>query len=154
MIDGSILRDFYIAQWRAVPDLVAAMQGGEEGWIRKHTGLASAAKSLQRAVLSQQEGSILVAYQGCRPGRDKVGEITVHEIAAYIRPTTEDADETIPYANLMIDAIPVGQQLAIRYLDPHIDADPMNMPVFERVSSAELTFDIWKLAFTISEHFA
>lgn len=154
MIDGSFLRDFYIAQWRAVPELVAEMQNGEDGWIRKHTGLAKSSTSLQRAVLDQQEGSILVAYQGCRPGRDAVGEITVHEIAAYIRPTTEDADETVPWANLMIDTVPLGQELATRFLTPHIDADPMNMPVLERISSAQLTFDIWKLSFTISEHFA
>lgn len=154
MIDGSDLRDYYIARWRAIPALVAAMKDQDESMIRAAVGISKIAKSLQREVLEMPEGSIFVCYQGCKPGLTKRGELTVHEIAAFIRATSPTDDAHIPFANLMIDTVPDGEQLIVRYLTPHIDADPMNMPRFERVSASELTIDIWKLSFGVPENFA
>lgn len=154
MISGAALRDFYIDQWRAIPALVACLKDQDEGWIRKHSGIAKISKSLQREVLEMPEGAVFVAYQGCKPGRSRYGEVTVHEIAAFIRAGSADDDDSIPFCHLMIDTVPLGQELTVRELTPHIDADPMNMPYFERVSAAELTVDIWKLSFTVPENFA
>jgi hypothetical protein len=60
--------------------------------------------------------------------------------------------------HLMLDGIPENQTdglgLPVRYLTAHIDADPMEMPRFERVSASQLTIDIWKLSFGIVENFA
>jgi len=158
MINGSDLRDFYIGAWRNIPDLVAAMKDEDEGQIRASGGVAKESKSLMREALSMAQGSILVAYQGCKPGQTRRGEITVHEIAAFIRAIDDSDDESIPFAALMLDSIPVGgfldqPETKVRYLVPHIDADPMNMPRFERVSTADMTFDIWKLTFSIPENF-
>jgi hypothetical protein len=158
MIVGSVLRDFYIAQWRQIPALVAAMANGDEGMIRTSAGVPKLAKSLQREVLEMPEGSIFVAYQGFTRGQARRSEVTSHQVAAFIRAVTPDDDANIPFGDLMIDGIPDGQQpgqeLPVRYLTPHIDADPMDMPKFERVSASELTIDIWKLSFSIPEHFA
>lgn len=150
MINGSDLRDFYITQWRAIPDLVDAV-GGDDSRIRSALGVAKTAKSLQREVLEMPDGSIWVAYQGFSRGNGRTGEITQHEIAAFIRAATADDDAHIQFGALMIDGIPDGQELPVRYLEFSGDTDMMNMPKFERVSTSELTFDIWKLSFTVSE---
>jgi hypothetical protein len=161
VINGSDLRDFYIDCWRNVPELLAAMRSGDATWIRSSTGVATIAKSLQREVETMPEGSIFVAYQGVQPGRAGRGEVSVHEIAAFIRATSPDDDSHIPFAALMLDSIPTGgnsvinqPETKIRYLVPHIDADPMNMPRFERVSASQLPFDIWKLSFGVVENFS
>lgn len=157
MIDGSALRDFYIAAWRNIPALVAATNG-DEGLIRPHSGPAKIAKSLEREVMEMPEGSIFVAYMGLKPGQTRKGQVTLHEIAAFIRAVSPDDDENIPFAALMLDGIPENQAddlgLPVRYLVPHIDADPMEMPRFERVGASQLTIDIWKLSFGIVENFA
>lgn len=151
MIFGSELRDFYIAQWRNIPELVAACND-DAGLIRKHSGPAKVAKSLEREVLEMPSGAIFVAYQGFTKGQMHRGEVTSHQIAAYIRAATPDDDASIPFGALMVDAIPDGQSLPVRYLSPHEDADPMDMPRFERVSASSLTIDIWKLSFNVPEH--
>jgi hypothetical protein len=157
VIDGSALRNFYINAWRNIPELVAACNG-DDGLIRTHSGPAKIAKSLEREVLEMPEGAIFVAYMGLKPGLTRKGQVTLHEIAAFIRAMTPDDDTNIPFAALMLDGVPANQTdnlgLPVRYLVPHIDADPMEMPRFERVGASQLTIDIWKLSFGIVENFA
>lgn len=150
MINGSDLRDFYIALWRQIPDLVDAI-GGDDSQIRASNGVAKTAKSLQREILEMPEGSIFVAYQGFMRGNVRTAEVTKHEIAAFIRALTPDDDSHIQFGALMVDSVPDGEDLAVRYLEFSADADSMDMPRFERVSTSELTFDVWKLSFTVSE---
>lgn len=151
MINGADLRDFYIAAWQNVPALVAAM-GGDASLIRTSTSPANLAKSLQREVLEMPIPSIFVAYQGFIKGNVRANEITKHEIAAFIRAATPDDDAHIQFGALMIDGIPDGESLPVRYLEANVDVDAMDMPRFERVSASQLTFDIWKLTFTVPEH--
>jgi hypothetical protein len=151
VINGSDLRDFYVEQWRNIPEVVAAM-GGDPGRIRGSNALAPIATSLARAVNAMGYPAILVAYQGYTKGNLKLFEFTLHHIAAYIRAATTDDDDHIEFGLLLTEAIPETQTQAVRYLKPHPDADPMDMPKFERVGAAKLDVDIWKLSFAVPEH--
>lgn len=154
MIVGSDLCEFYVDAWRSTPALVAAMAGGDEGLIRTHAGIAKTAGSLERAVLEMVEGSILVAYQGFKAIRHGNGQLTSHQLAAFVRAVDPHDDANIPFANLMIDAVPLGADQITRYLVPHPDADPMDMPNFVRVSASGLNVDIWQLSFNVAENYA
>jgi hypothetical protein len=151
MIDGAALRDFYIDAWRRIPELVAAV-GEEESNIRASNGISRVAHSLQREILDMPEGSIFVAYQGFTRGAVRNAEITKHEIAAFIRAASPDDDSHIAFGALLIDGIPNGEEQPVRYLEMNEFVDSMDMPRFERVSTSDLTFDIWKLTFTVPEH--
>lgn len=120
--------------------------------IRSSSGVSSIAKSLQREVTEMPLGSIFVAYQGFTRGNMRLGEVTKHEMAAFIRAANDIDDANIQFGALMVDGIPEGDELPVRYLPPTADCDPMDMPRFERVSASQLTFDIWKLSFAVSEH--
>jgi hypothetical protein len=152
VISGKVLRDFYVNAWRNIPELVTALQDEDAGKILAGQGIAKVAKSLQREVLDMAEGSILVAYQGFTKGNVGRNEITTHQIAAFIRALNSSEDANTQFGALMIDGTPDGQDQPVRYLEPDPNADAMDMPRFERVSTSELPFDVWKLSFTIPEH--
>lgn len=151
MINGSVLRDFYVDKWRAIPELVAGMNDNA-GNIRASNALAPLQSSLQKAVANAPFPFIIVAYQGYTKGNRGRFEFTLHHINAYIRAATLDDDDHVEFGVLMVDAIPEGDSQAIRYLTPHIDADPMDPPSFVRVGASQLDVDIWKLSFAIPEH--
>lgn len=151
MVNGSDLRDFYIACWRNIPALVAAL-GGDDSLIRASTGISHIAKSLQREVMEMPAPSIFVAYQGFTKGNVRNFEITKHELAAFIRAASDNDDANIPFGALMVDGVPDGFELPVRYLEANDSVDMMDMPRFERVSASQLTVDIWKLSFTVPEH--
>ena len=126
--------------------------GDDPGNIRASAGISKIAKSLQREVEDMPAPSIFVCYQGFVKGNARQFEITKHEIAAFIRAATPDDDAHIQFGALMIDAIPDGFDLPVRYLEATDLCDPMDMPRFERVSASQLTIDIWKLSFTVAEN--
>lgn len=148
-----MIRDFYIAQWQNTPAVVA-FAGGDESMIRGSAGISRIAKSLQREVVEMPVGSIFVCYQGFVKGNVRNNEITKHEIAAFIRAPNDDEDANVDIGALMVDSTPEGEDLPIRYLEATSLVDAMDMPRFERVSASQLPLDIWKLSFTISEHFS
>lgn len=151
MINGSYLRDYYVDVWRRTPALVAAMNG-DEGLIRQNNAVAHISTSLARTVQSMGAPMIYVAYQGFGKGNYRRGEVTTHSIVAYIRAATANDDDHISYGAYMVDAIATGEVLKTRYLVPHIDADPMDMPRFVRAGASTMDFDIWELSFTIAEN--
>jgi len=150
MVSGSLIRDFYINAWQNIQELVDAM-GGDRTVIRGSVGISKIAKSLQHEVEGMPAPSIFVAYQGFTKGAARRNEITLHSIAAFIRAATTDDDSHIQYGALMVDGIPDGEELPVRYLNANEDVDPMDMPRFERVSASQLPIDIWKLSFTVAE---
>jgi hypothetical protein len=153
MVSGSLLRDFYIDVWRRTPGLVAAM-GGDEGLIRPSNALAHVSTSLARTVQGMGAPMIYVAYQGYKYGSNRHSETTRHLVTAYIRAASPDDDDHIEFGALMVDGRASGEELRTRYLTPHLDCDPMEMPVFARAGAATLDFDIWELQIVIPEHFS
>lgn len=151
MISGSFLRDFYVDVWRRTPALVAAMNG-DEGLIRANTAVAHLSTSLARTVQGMGAPMIYVAYQGFGKGSYKYGEITKHSIVAYIRAATANDDDHINFGAWMVDGIATGETQKTRYLVPHIDADPMDMPHYVRAGASTLDIDIWELSFTVAEN--
>ena len=151
MINGSFLRDFYIDVWRRTPALVAAMNG-DEGLIRANNAVARLSTSLARTVQTMGAPMIYVAYQGFGRGNYRHGEVTKHAIVAYIRAATVNDDDHINYGAWMVDGVATGESLKTRYLVPHIDADPMDMPQFTRAGASTIDFDIWELSFTVAEN--
>lgn len=137
MISGSFLRDFYIGVWRRTPALVAAMNG-DEGLIRANNAVAHVSSSLARTVQGMGAPMIFVAYQGFGKANYRHGEVTTHSIVAYIRAATSNDDEHISYGGWMVDGIATGETLRTRYLSPHIDADPMDMPRFVQIGRAHV----------------
>ncbi len=152
MIQGSVIRDYYIDLWRRVPDIVAAMDD-DEARIRKSGDITPQQATLEGQVVNAGAPSITVAYQGYSKTDRRLNEVTRHLIVAFIRAATLDDDAHEALAWLMTEAVPLGEDLPIRYLPgDDADFDPMDFPKLERITLPEpASTDIRKLSFFVPE---
>jgi hypothetical protein len=140
MINPAELVDALVAKLRAIPELVAEMEGDPQRIYAYHD-LYPKRVSLPLAIHQMPAPAVMVAWQGTLPGAFGGMEAWRHQISLYLRAreTLEGDGPTAYYRlfDLIVNGVPVGSTLKMLYTTVHPRCQPMDTPSISRQSDAE-----------------
>ncbi len=153
MINPAELVDALVAKLRAIPELVAEMEGDPER-IRAYHDLYPKRVSLPLAIYEMPVPSILVAWQGTTPGSFGSSEAWKHNLSLYLRAreTLEDDPPTAYYRlfDLIVNGVPAGSALKMLYTTVHERCHPMDLPSIQRAADEQGT-DYFEVTVSFTE---
>ena len=134
MVDLIALTNAMVDKFRAIPDLVAALNGNPEA-IVAYQDLNPDRNSLTNAVYESAPGSILVAWIETNFAEEEIG-CWLHSYAYYVRARRKGSP--IELINLLVNGIPVpGDGLRWRYCPVMSGVEPTQIINISRVPDAE-----------------
>lgn len=141
MIRVKQLVDAIVDNLRAIPELVALLQGNEEAIFAYHD-IYPAKSSVAMAVLELEPGQIMVAWNGTTPAAAPMG-FWRHNVKIFVRAAEEvqtlNPEGYYELFRLMFDGVPDGQTLTMRQMEMIPECDPMESETIVRSSDIEGT---------------
>ncbi len=161
MINPKTILAEWVTALQALPDLVEAL-GGDDMRIQFYTENATVfgqqtQNNTRLAILSMPPGSILIAWQGTRPGRLGGNLVFVHEFSLYLR-APENAD--VGYEDLfnwIVNDVPTGSSLPMLHtnIDPNCEPMDFYLPTAQRntvvISADGATFEYFEVRVSLIE---
>jgi hypothetical protein len=144
MINPAELVDALVAKLRAIPGLVAEMDGDPER-IRAYHDLYPKRTSLALAIYEMAVPSILIAWQGTAPGSFGAGGVWKHNLALYLR-----AADYYRLFDLIVNGVPAGSALKMLYTTVHPVCHPMDLPSIGRATDEQGT-DYFEVTVSFTE---
>jgi hypothetical protein len=155
----TILAEWVIAL-QALPNLVAAI--GDASRIQFYTENATVfgqptQNNIRLAILSMPSGSILIAWQGTRPGRLGNALVFVHEFSLYLRAPENAAVGYEDLFNWIVNDIPTGASLTMLHtnIDPNCEPMDFYLPSAQRdtvvISADGATFEYFEVRANLIE---
>jgi hypothetical protein len=153
MINPAELVDALVEKLRAIPELVAEMEGDPER-VSAYHDLYPKRVSLPLAIYEMPVPSILVAWQGTAPGSFGAGEAWKHNLSLYLRAreTFEGGPPTAYYRlfDLIVNGVPAGGALKMLYTTVHARCLPMDLPSIQRATDEQGT-DYFEVTVSFTE---
>jgi hypothetical protein len=153
VINPAELVDALVAKLRAIPELVAEMEGDAER-IRAYHDLYPKRVSLALAIYEMPAPAILVAWQGTTPGSFGAGEAWKHNLSLYLRAReTFEGDPPTAYYRLfdrIVNGVPTGSAFKMLYTTIHPACHPMDLPSIERATDEQGT-DYFQVTVSFTE---
>jgi hypothetical protein len=153
MINPAELVDALVAKLRAIPDLVAEMEGDDQRIYSYHDSYPKRV-SLPLAIYEMPVPAVMVAWQGTTPGTFGANEAWKHNISLYLRAReTFDADPPSAYYklfSLIVNGAPNGSGQKLLYTTVHDGCYPMDTPSIHRVADEQGT-DYFEVAVSFTE---
>jgi hypothetical protein len=153
MINPAELVDALVAKLRAVPELVAEMEGDPQRIYAYHD-LYPKRTSLPLAIYEMPVPSILVAWQGTTPSSFGAGEAWKHNLSLYLRAreTLEGDPPTAYYRlfDLIVNGVPATSALKMLYTTVHERCHPMDLPSIQRATDEQGT-DYFEVTVSFTE---
>jgi hypothetical protein len=161
MINPKTILAEWVAVLRNLPALVTAL-GGDPNSIQLYSETAvvfgqPAENNLRLAILNMPPGSVMVAWQGTRPGRLGTLLTFVHEFSIYLR---APAGGNVGYEDLfyaLVNSSPSGSTLKMLHTNVDPNCEPMDfyLPAAQRnvmvVSSDGATFEYFEVRTSLIE---
>jgi hypothetical protein len=118
MINPAELVDLFVAKLRAIPELVAEMEGDDQRIYAYHDSYPKRV-SLPLAIYEMPVPAVMVAWQGTTPGTFGASEAWKHNISLYLRAReTFAADPPSAYYklfSLIVNGTPNGSGQRLLY---------------------------------------
>jgi len=153
MINPAELVDNLVALLRAIPDLVAEMDGDPERIYAYHDQYPKKA-SVAHAIHAMPAPSIMAVWQGTAPGTFGSVDVWKHQVTLYLR--SREADESDPPAayyrlfRLISKGIPACADVPMLNATVHPSCYPMDLPSIQRQTDAE-GLDYFEVPITFTE---
>jgi hypothetical protein len=154
-----------LAEWvmvlQSLPNLVKAL-GGDGGRIQFYTENTTVfgqptQNNIRLAILSMPPGSILVAWQGTRPGRLGNAAVFVHDFALYLRAPESASVGYEDLFNWIVNDTPAGSTLRMLHtpIDPYCEPMDFYLPTAQRntvvISADGATFEYFEIRVPLIE---
>ena len=160
MINPKTILGEWVTTLRTLPNLVAAI--GDSSRIQYYTENATVfgqqtENNIRLAILSMPPGSVLIAWQGTRPGRLGSALVFVHEFSLYLR-TPESA--SVGYEdifNWLVNDVPSSGSLSMLHTPVDANCEPMDfyLPSAQRntvvISADGATFEYFEVRANLIE---
>ena len=153
MINPAELVDNLVALLRAIPDLVAEMDGDPERIYAYHDQYPKKA-SLAQAIHTMPAPAVMAVWQGTAPGTFGTADVWKHQVTLYLR--SREADESNPPAayyrlfRLITKGVPEGTEVPMLNATVHPSCYPMDLPLIQRQTDAE-GLDYFEVPITFTE---
>jgi hypothetical protein len=153
MINPAELVDNLVALLRAIPDLVAEMEGDPERVYAYHDQYPKKA-SLAQAIHTMPAPAVMAVWQGTAPGTFGTVDVWKHQIMLYLR--ARETDESDPPAayyrlfRLITKGVPEGTEVPMLNATVHPSCYPMDLPQIQRQTDAE-GLDYFEVPITFTE---
>jgi len=153
MINPAELVDNLVAMLRAIPDLVAEMDGDPERIYAYHDQYPKKA-SLAQAIHTMPAPAVMAVWQGTAPGTFGTADVWKHQVTLYLRAReTFDGDPTTGYYRLfrlITKGVPTGSDVPMLNATVHPSCYPMDLPQIQRQTDAE-GLDYFEVPITFTE---
>jgi len=153
MIDPSELVNNLVAALRAIPQLVAEMDGDVERIYAYHDQYPKRV-SLVHAIHQMPAPSIMAVWQGTGPGTFGGMDVWKHQVTLFLRAReTAAGDSPTGYYRLfrlMTKGVPVGSDAPMLNFTVHSSCHPMDLPQIQRQTDAE-GIDYFEVPLTFTE---
>ncbi len=153
MINPAELVEALVAKLRAIPELVAEMDG-DAGRIYAYHDLYPKRVSLPFAIYEMPVPAILVAWQGTAPGTFGGNEVWKHSLSLYLRAREVfEADPPSAYYKLfglIVNGVPAGSGQKLLYTTVHDGCYPMDTPSIHRATDEQGT-DYFEVTVSFTE---
>ncbi|MGQ9686626.1 MAG: hypothetical protein ACUVT2_10030 [Thiobacillaceae bacterium] len=139
MVNPAELVEALVARLRAIPELVAEMDGDAERIYAYHDHYPKRI-SLSSAVYEAPHPSILVAWQRTSPGFFGRHEVWKHDFALYLRAReTSEVPPTAYYRlwELIVNGVPEGDSVRLLNATIHPACYPMDVPTCARLTDEQ-----------------
>jgi hypothetical protein len=153
MINPAELVDNLVALLRAIPDLVAEMEGDPERIYAYHDQYPKRA-SLAQAIHTMPAPAVMAVWQGTAPGTFGTVDVWKHQVTLYLR--ARETDESDPPAayyrlfRLITKGVPAGTGVPMLNATIHPSCYPMDLPLIQRQTDAE-GLDYFEVPITFTE---
>jgi len=153
MINPAELVDNLVALLRAIPDLVAEMEGDPERIFAYHDQYPKKA-SLAQAIHIMPAPAVMAVWQGTAPGTFGSMDVWKHQVTLYLR--AREASESDPPAayyrlfRLITKGVPEGSEVPMLNATVHPSCYPMDLPSIQRQTDAE-GLDYFEVPITFTE---
>ncbi len=153
MINPAELVDNLVAMLRAIPDLVAEMDGDAERIYAYHDHYPKKA-SLAQAIHNMPAPAVMAVWQGTAPGTLGSVDVWKHQVTLYLR--SREADDSAPPAayyrlfRLITKGVPAGSEVPMLNATVHPSCYPMDLPQIQRQTDAE-GLDYFEVPITFTE---
>jgi hypothetical protein len=153
MINPAELVDNLVAMLRAIPDLVAEMDGHPDRIYAYHDQYPKKA-SLAQAIHTMPAPAVMAVWQGTAPGTFGTVDVWKHQVTLYLR--SRETDESDPPAayyrlfRLITKGVPEGTEVPMLNATVHPSCYPMDLPQIQRQTDAE-GLDYFEVPITFTE---
>jgi len=153
LINPAELVDNLVAMLRAIPDLVAEMEGNPERIYAYHDHYPKKA-SLAQAIHTMPTPAVMAVWQGTAPGSFGNVDVWKHQVTLYLR--ARETDESDPPAayyrlfRLITKGVPAGFDVPMLNVTVHPSCYPMDLPQIQRQTDAE-GLDYFDVPITFTE---
>lgn len=160
MINPKTILGEWVTTLRTLPNLVAAI--GDSRRIQYYTENASVfgqqtENNIRLAILSMPPGSILIAWQGTRPGRLGNALVFVHEFSLYLRAPEAASVGYEDIFNWLVNDVPSSGSLSMLHtaVDPNCEPMDFYLPSAQRntvvISADGATFEYFEVRANLIE---
>lgn len=160
MINPKTILAEWVAALQALPNLVAAI--GDAGRIQFYSENATVfgqqtENNIRLAILSMPPGSILIAWQGTRPGRLGSALAFVHEFSLYMRAPEAASVGYEDIFNWLVNDVPSSGSLSMLHMPVDPNCEPMDfyLPSAQRntvvISADGATFEYFEVRANLIE---
>ena len=139
MLNPGELVEALVAKLRAIPELVAEMEGDAARIYAYHDAYPRKV-SLLSAVYEAPHPSILVAWQRTSPGLLGRNEVWKHDFILYLRAREAPEGPDSSYYRLftlIVNGVPEGDSLRLLNAEVHPACYPMDVPTCGRVTDEQ-----------------
>ena len=160
MINPKTILGEWVTTLRTLPNLVAAI--GDASRIQYYTENATVfgqqtENNIRLAILSMPPGSILIAWQGTRPGRLGSALVFVHEFSLYLRAPESASVGYEDIFNWLVNDVPSSGSLSMLHTPVDANCEPMDfyLPSAQRntvvISADGATFEYFEVRANLIE---
>ena len=156
MINPKAILGEWVTALRSCPDLVTAI-GGDGNNIRPFMEGLADHNNLRLAILQMPPGSILIAWQGTRPGRLGSALVFVHEFSLYLRAPESASVGYEDIFNWLVNDVPSSGSLSMLHTSVDANCEPMDfyLPSAQRntvvISADGATFEYFEIRANLIE---
>lgn len=153
MTDPSLIVDSLVAMLRAIPELVAEMNGDASRIYAYHDQYPKHA-SLAYAIHQMPAPSVMIAWTGTQPGSLGGNEVWKHQFTLFLR-VRETFDGNAPTSyyrlfRLITKGVPAATGQPMQYATVVPSCFPMDTPSIERQTDAE-GLDFFQVTMSFTE---
>jgi len=163
MLNPKTILGEWVTALQNVPDLLTALGGqNPSARIQYYTENAlvfgkQTQNNTRLAILAMPLGSVLVAWQGTRPGRLGTMAVFVHEFSLYLRAPETPSVGYEDLFNCIVNGLPNKSTLPMLHTPIDVNCEPMDfyLPTAQRnsvvVSEAGATFEYFEVRVPLIE---
>ncbi len=152
MINPAELVDNLVAMLRAIPELVAEIDGDPERIYAYHDHYPKKV-SLAHAIHAMPAPAIMAVWQGTAPGAFGGVDVWKHSVTLYLRARETVAGDPPAYYRLfrlITKGVPAGAEVPMLNATVHPSCYPMDLPLIQRQTDAE-GLDYFEVPITFTE---